>query len=397
MDKDSHNLFEKYFAFHEKSKRGLATIKRKKAKKRQAIDKNRKKNQGTSYSSEDTPKNLPQDPSVNFSYAGPETEDPLYRAKHVGRGTGENPERKKLPQGQQGVVKPVKYLPEPKPEPVPLPAPKPEPKPEPKPLPAPKPEPKPKPAPKPEPVPLPAPKPEPKPEPKPAPSPKPAPKLEPKTTKLSDLSTKRTKIPSFKDTYQSGKNFFDPRKSPLLKGVEKFSRKPRKLAGKVIQAIDPYGDKGILGKTASGLQSIEDYMKTGSAGKSKDVKGLSGNEQLRAIRNQLNTKFNKQGQRLERMFDQLAKDPVTDHFLSKTPDGRYKYYYTPFASEKGEGKVTDKIARSINSLPHLTNFYVDAVVQMINRGYDLEEANNIIAQYHDPKMVEFLRKHVLPY
>lgn len=217
-----------------------------------------------------------------------------------------------------------------------------------------------------------------------------------KTTRLPELPG--MKMPSFKDAFQSGKNFLNPKKSPIVKGTKKVLRKPAKLAGKAIQAIDPYGDKGILGKTASGLQKIEDYMRTGSAGKSKDVKGLSGNEQLRAIRNRLNTKFNKEGQRLERMFDQLATDPGTDHFLSKTPDGRYKYYYTPFSSERGgEGKVTEKTARSINSLPHLTNFFVDAVVQMINRGYDLDEATGIIAQYHDPKMVEFLRKHVLPY
>jgi len=216
-----------------------------------------------------------------------------------------------------------------------------------------------------------------------------------KTTRLPELPG--MKMPSFKDAYQSGKNFLDPRKSPLVKGAKKVLRKPAKLAGKAIQAVDPYGDKGILGKTASGLQKIEDYMKTGSAGKSKDVKGLSGNEQLRAIRNRLNVTFNKEGQRLERAFDQLARDPGTDHFLSKTPDGRYKYYYTPFSSERGGSGVTEKIARSINNLPHLTNFFVDAVVQMINRGYDLEEATKIIAQYHDPRMVDFLRKYVLPY
>jgi len=216
------------------------------------------------------------------------------------------------------------------------------------------------------------------------------------TTRLPQLPGKT--MPSLKDAIQAGTNFFNPNKSPIYKGAKKVLRKPAKLAGKALQAIDPYGDKGILGKTASGLQKIEDYMKTGSAGKSKDVLGLSGNEQLRAIRNRLNTTFQKDGQRLERMFDQLATDPNTDHFLSKTPDGRYKYYYTPFSSDKGgPGKVTEKTARSINSLPHLTNFFVDAVVQMINRGYDLEEATNIISQYHDPKMVEFLRKHVLPY
>ena len=262
MDKDSHNLFEKYFALQETSKRGMAAIKRKKAKKRKAIDKNRKNNQGTSYGSDDIP-NVPQDPSVNVSYAGPETEDPLYRAKSVGRGTGENPELKKLTntralasrrQGQQEVVKSDKS--QPAPQPAPKPAPQPAPQPAPKPVPQPAPQklqlqPKSNTSTKRQFTSI------PKSEPKPVQGTSYSSEDIPKVPNVNILDTdKKPKPEPEKDTLSTFKDY-------IQKGVKKA--KPFGKALKLgAQAIDPFSKRGLLGKAATLAKDAENWARTGS-------------------------------------------------------------------------------------------------------------------------------------
>jgi hypothetical protein len=199
VDKESHILFEKYQSVNEAN--GIVPYNKKEVEKRNKLQKREDKDDdyntySRSFSSDDTPENVPPDPSVNYTYAGPESGE-----KFAGRGTGENPERKKLPQGQQSL----------------------------------KPQPAPQPKPNTQSQSAPALAPQPKPNIQSQSAPAPAPNVNQPST--------------FKNFIKGGKKG--------LKGLGKALTMGAK-------AVDPFSKQGLLGKAATAAKNIENWAKTGS-------------------------------------------------------------------------------------------------------------------------------------
>ena len=98
MDRESHILFEKYQSVNEAN--GIVPYNKKEVEKRNKLQKIEDKDDdyntySRSFSSDDTPENVPQDSSVKFTYSDPQP-DTKPSEKFVGRGPGDAPERKKL-------------------------------------------------------------------------------------------------------------------------------------------------------------------------------------------------------------------------------------------------------------------------------------------------------------
>lgn len=352
MDKDSHNLFEKYFALQETSKRGMAAKKRKKAKKREAIEKNRKKYQSKSYSSDDIP-NVPQDSNLNISYFGPETGE-----KTVGRGTGETPERQQLTQGQQGLV-PYKdddfidvegeVVDDTKPQPAPAPQPTPTPKPQPAP--------------------------QPNTQSKPAPTP--------------DVNQPST-----------FKNFLQRGKKGGLKGLEY-----------AVKAVDPFSKQGLLGKAATAAKNAENWARSGAgdpyAAAKKHIKGTggkldiydkkSGIEQQRAIQNYRNTYIYPRDKDINlnrgvaNLFGKnVSVDPNTGEFIGLSNKKEQKAAGIPQYSD------ILKRRKPILNAAHLANIILDIFVDKFRQGVPPDKAyNDAFNSVGNPLIIDYLLKNKL--
>jgi len=365
VDKDSHNLFEKYVTlseikyigptkedddeFKDKDKNSLK--KNNEIEPRNRLQKiedkdNDSKTYSRSFSSDDIQDDLPQDPSVKFTYSDPDSGDPLYGAKPAGRSTGENPERKKLTQGE--VVDPNQ-----------LPAPAP--------APASQPQPAPQPAPAPQPV-------------------QPVQQQQQPTPNVNQPST-------FKNFVKKG-----------FKGLGKALEYGAK-------AVDPFSKQGLLGKAATAARNAENWARSGAgnpyAAASKFIKGTGGKldiydkktgiEQQRAIQNYRNTyiyprdKDTNLNQQVANLFGQsVSIDPKTGHFtgLSSTRE----------QEAAGIPKYSDILKRRkpITTAAHLANIILDIFVDKFRQGVPPDKAyNDAFNSVGNPLIIDYLLKNKL--
>jgi hypothetical protein len=395
VDKDSHILFEKYVTLSEikyigppKKDDDDSEGKNKTAVKRnrEIVPLNQLQNREDNsnnitytISGDDTPPDLPQDPTVKFNTASQET-DPLYGAKPAGRGTGENPERKKLTQGDvidvEGEVVDPNQLPAPKPAPAPKPTSQPQPQPAPQPAPAPKPAPQPAPAPKPAPQPAPAPQP---------------------------VQQQQQPAPNV-DQPSTFKNFVKGGARKVLKGLGKAVEYGAKT-------VDPFSKQGLLGKAATAARNAENWARSGAgdpyAAVKRGIKGTggkldiydkkSGIEQQRAIQNYRNTyiyprdKDTNLNQQVANLFGQsVSIDPQTGHFtgLSSTKE----------QMAAGIPKYSDILKRRkpITTAAHLANIILDIFVDKFRQGVPPDKAyNDAFNSVGNPLIIDYLLKNKL--
>ena len=344
MDKDSHNLFEKYFALQETSKRGMSKKQRKKAGKRKAIEKNRKKYQSKSYSSDDIP-NVPKDSNLNISYFGPETGE-----KSVGRGTGETPERKQLTQGQQGLVPHNDDIIDVEGEVVD------DTKPQPKPAPQPNTQPK--------------------------PAPTPAPNVNQPSTFKNFIKGSKKGLKGLGKALAMGAKAVDPfSKQGLLGTAATAARNAENWARS--GAGDPYAAASKFIKGTGGKLDIYDKK--------------SGIEQQKAIQNFRNTyiyprdRDKNLNQHVANLFGQsVSIDPKTGYFtgLSSTQEQK----------AAGIPKYSDILKRRkpITTAAHLANIILDIFVDKFRQGVPPDKAyNDAFNSVGNPLIIDYLLKNKL--
>jgi hypothetical protein len=390
VDKDSHILFEKYVNISEYKLIGSPPEKDdddSEGKKETSVKNNREivplnqlqnredNSDDVTYTrySDDIPKDLPQDPTVKVTNAGPETGE-----KFVGRGTGENPQRQQLTQGQRSLVPKTQQLTRGQRSNVPYnddiidvevvddtnPKPQPQPAPQPKPAPAPQP------------------KPAPQPQSQPQPKPKPAPNIDQPST--------------FKNFIKGGKKG--------LKGLGKALAMGAK-------AVDPFSKQGLLGTAATAARNAENWARSGAgdpyAAASKFIKGTggkldiydkkSGIEQQKAIQNFRNTyiyprdRDKNLNQHVANLFGQsVSIDPNTGEFTGLSSEDDQKAAGIPEYSD------ILKRRKPITSAAHLANIILDIFVKKFRQGVPPDKAyNDAFNSVGNPLIIDYLLKNKL--
>ena len=386
MDKDSHILFEKYVTLSEynlipfpKKDDDESKDKNSHKKNNEIEPRNRlkkiedKDNYSKTYSSDDIQDDLPQDPSVKFTYSDPDSGDPLYGAKPAGRGTGEvvDPNQLSAP-APQPVQQQQQTTPQPKPN-----------------------------------------------------TQQQKLKLN-KQTPSGAVNANKRNAANIKST-NAQSSTPTPAPQPVQQQQQptpnvnqpstfkNFVQGGKRGLGKALEyglkAVDPFSKQGLLGKAATAARNAENWARSGAgdpyAAASKFIKGTggkldiydkkSGIEQQKAIQNYRNTyiyprdkDFNLNRDVANLFGKSVTVDPNTGEFIGLSNQNEQKAAGIP--------KYSDILKRRkpIKNAAHLANIVLDIFVDKFRQGVPPDKAyNDAFNSVGNPLIIDYLLKNKL--